>query len=201
MGLSFGMLLNLTSDTGKLQLVRKLFELKFGENVDGVLAKRINHLLKKQILGVTKKSLSPVQFYNAIFMDKTLAQHFIGLQGLMKNYYGAEMHELDSDNAMAARQINNWIFQTTNRLLTSSIDSTSLDLMTRPLIFVNIICLKGYWAKKFDPRKTFYDKFYLTETSSKRGFKSMYFMTQKSNFKYYETKQFQAGTKLFQPVY
>jgi serpin B len=148
-------------------------------------------------LNVTKKSIVPIRIWNACFVDNSISSKVSSLESALQNYYNAEIFTLEDDPTRATKQINSWVSKSTKRIINQVVENRLLDLMTKPIILVNVVHFKGFWKKKFDPKFTKYEQFNLTETKNLRPYKNIYMMTQTSEFDYYETNEYQAGNTFF----
>jgi serpin B len=68
-----------------------------------------------------------------------------------KEYFNAEVKELDFAKAWALDTINNWCARKTNNLIKKPLDQISPDAM---MYLINAIYYKGIWANKFDKKET-----------------------------------------------
>ncbi len=68
-----------------------------------------------------------------------------------KEYFNAEVRELDFAQAWALDTINNWCARKTNNLIKEPLDEISPDAV---MYLINAIYFKGIWAKKFDNKET-----------------------------------------------
>ncbi len=68
-----------------------------------------------------------------------------------KEYFNAEVKELDFAKAWALDTINNWCARKTNNLIKKPLDQISGDAM---MYLINAIYFKGVWANKFDKKET-----------------------------------------------
>lgn len=73
-----------------------------------------------------------------------------------KNYFNAEIRELDFDKAGAVDTINEWCADKTNDLIKKPLDQISADAV---MYLINAIYFKGIWVKKFDKKNTFETNF------------------------------------------
>lgn len=68
-----------------------------------------------------------------------------------KEYFNAEVKELDFAESWALDTINNWCARKTNNLIKKPLDQISADAV---VYLINAIYFKGMWAKKFDSKET-----------------------------------------------
>ncbi|MDO9635272.1 MAG: serpin family protein [Paludibacter sp.] len=73
-----------------------------------------------------------------------------------KNYFNAEIRELDFDKAGAVDTINAWCAEKTNDLIKEPLDRISADAV---MYLINAIYFKGIWVKQFDKKQTFETNF------------------------------------------
>jgi serine protease inhibitor len=102
-----------------------------------------------------------------------------------KQFYDAQVTELDFDNPASAATINQWVNDKTKGKIDQIVDNISGDTI---LFLINAIYFKGKWADEFAKDKTKEDAFNLESGSQKR----VPMMTQSGNYKYYDGKTFQA---------
>lgn len=84
---------------------------------------------------------------------------------LNRNYYGAEVAELDFDRPEAAATINRWVEEQTNGRIKDLIEPP-IDLQT-VLFLINALYFNAAWTEPFDPEQTREIPFYLPDGSSK----------------------------------
>ncbi len=68
-----------------------------------------------------------------------------------KEYFNAEVKELDFAKTWALDTINNWCARKTNNLIKKPLDQISPDAV---MYLINAIYFKGMWANKFDSKET-----------------------------------------------
>ncbi|HVG21534.1 MAG TPA: serpin family protein [Blastocatellia bacterium] len=102
-----------------------------------------------------------------------------------KQFYEAQLTELDFDGPAAITTINQWVSQSTRGKIDKIIDSIDRDTI---LFLINAIYFKGKWANEFAKDKTREDAFNLEGGSQKRA----QMMSQSGSYSYYEAKNFQA---------
>jgi serpin B len=102
-----------------------------------------------------------------------------------KQFYDAQVIELDFDNPAAITTINQWVSDSTRAKIDKIVDNIDRDTI---LFLINAIYFKGKWANEFAKEKTKEDVFHLESGSEKRA----PMMSQSGSYKYYETKNFQA---------
>jgi serine protease inhibitor len=125
-----------------------------------------------------------LQVANSLWARKgiKLNPEFVGRN---KQFYEAEVTELDFDNKESITTINRWVSDKTKGKINEIIDSIDRETI---LFLINAIYFKGKWAKEFAKEKTKDDVFRSEGGSQKR----VPMMSQSGNYKYYEGKTFQA---------
>ncbi len=124
----------------------------------------------------------------------TIANSLWGKQGMVfkptfinqnRQFYGAQVTDLDFLNPDASNQINNWVKEKTQGKISQIIDRLSPDDV---LVLVNAIYFNGTWTHPFDPSQTSPKPFHLLNGQVKNH----PLMTQSGDYKYLETSTFQA---------
>lgn len=96
------------------------------------------------------------------------------------NKYASDVESVNfAENVLAANTINKWVEAQTNEKIKDLIKSDSVNGDTR-MVLVNAVYFKGPWEKKFDPKLTEDDDFYVTKDVSKK----IPFMNKKDDFYY-----------------
>ena len=103
-----------------------------------------------------------------------------------QTFYNAEIRELDFSSTEALVTINNWVNENTAGKITEIIDK--IDEEFDRLFLINAVYFKGDWTYQFKPQKTTKRAFYLTDDQEV----IVEMMSQKSQFSYLETDNFQA---------
>jgi len=102
-----------------------------------------------------------------------------------QDFYQAKVSNLNFQDAAAPNIINNWVKENTSGKITKIVETIQPDAV---LFLINAIYFKGKWSKEFDKNKTAQYPFYITSGRQKQH----PMMSQDGNYKYYESKQFQA---------
>ncbi|NEU77815.1 serpin family protein [Nostoc sp. UIC 10630] len=102
-----------------------------------------------------------------------------------QDFYQAKVSNLNFKDAAASNIINNWVKENTKDKITKIVESIKPDQV---LFLINAIYFKGNWSNEFDKSQTAQYPFYIT--SGKRKQHPM--MSQESDYRYYESEQFQA---------
>jgi len=115
--------------------------------VNGLTPEQIN--LSYQMLVEALQSLDEdviFEIANAIYYMNSfpVKQEFIDLN---KNYYDAEVDDLDFSSPTALETINGWVAEKTHDKITKIIDQLSPDAR---MVLLNAIYFYGTWAKEFD---------------------------------------------------
>lgn len=102
-----------------------------------------------------------------------------------RQFYQAEVTDLDFRSPKAASTINNWVKQHTRNKIDKIIDRINADDV---MFLINAIYFKGNWTTQFDPKSTTNQPFQLSNGKQK----TVAMMSQRGDYRYYETDQFQA---------
>ena len=114
--------------------------------------------------------------------DIDLKQKFI--EGA-KDLYQAQVSNLDFADSRSKQIINDWVAKNTNNKISEIVDRTSSE---DALYLINAIYFKGIWSNKFDVNETTDRPFYRSPQSSQ----SIPMMSQKGDYRYYQSDRFQA---------
>ena len=112
----------------------------------------------------------------------TFKQEFIDTN---KIYFNAEVRSLNFNSPDAPTIINQWVDDKTHGKIEEIVDSISSDVV---MYLINAIYFKGIWTYEFEKSQTMDDQFNLIEGSVV----PCKMMSQKGDFKYVETPDFQA---------
>ena len=104
---------------------------------------------------------------------------------ILTSDYDAESRQFDINDPTVPTQVNNWISDKTNGLITNMIDN--LDDKT-VMLLINAIYFKGKWKSEFDTDNTITTSFYKPASTV-----SIPMMKQKSDFKVYVGDGFMLG--------
>jgi serpin B len=102
-----------------------------------------------------------------------------------KDYYNAEVTELNFLDPSAPQRINGWVKDKTKGRIDSIVDQLSPDAI---LYLINAIYFKGKWSAEFEKAKTKDDAFTLADGRQKQH----PMMNQSGNYRYLEGNGFQA---------
>jgi serine protease inhibitor len=102
-----------------------------------------------------------------------------------KNFYAAEVSELDFNDPRSLSTINSWVKNKTRSKIEKIIDQISADSV---LFLINAIYFKGKWTTEFDPAKTKEENFF-TSPGKKEPVKMM---RRRGDFQYQEQPDFQS---------
>jgi len=102
-----------------------------------------------------------------------------------KQYYAAEVTNLDFNKPAAPLTINSWVRNKTDNLIDKIVDQISPETI---LFLVNAMYFKGQWENEFDKEKTKEDDFQLPTGRQKK----VQMMSQSGRYRYFADKDFQA---------
>ncbi|MBN3925010.1 serpin family protein [Nostoc sp. NMS4] len=102
-----------------------------------------------------------------------------------QDFYQAKVSNLNFKDAAASSIINNWVKENTNGKITKIVEKIEPNQV---LFLINAIYFKGNWSNEFDKKQTALYPFYIT--SGRRKQHPM--MSQKGDYRYYESEEFQA---------
>ncbi|MBN4003271.1 serpin family protein [Nostoc sp. LPT] len=100
-------------------------------------------------------------------------------------FYKAKVSNLNFQDPAAPNIINNWIKDNTNGKINKIVDKIE---PSQVLFLINAIYFKGKWSQEFNKNKTAQYPFYSTSGRPKQ----QPMMSQNGDYRYYESKQFQA---------
>ncbi|MBN3938770.1 serpin family protein [Nostoc sp. NMS9] len=102
-----------------------------------------------------------------------------------QDFYQAKVSNLNFQDAAASSIINNWVKENTNGKITKIVENIEPDQV---LFLINAIYFKGNWSNEFDKKQTAPYPFYITFGRQKQ----QPMMSQKGDYRYYESEKFQA---------
>ena len=102
-----------------------------------------------------------------------------------RQFYGAEVRELNFDSPAAAQMINAWVKDKTAGKIDKIVDQISAETI---LFLINAIYFKGKWTAQFDAKLTREDEFTMAAGAKKRH----PMMNQKGRYSYFESDTLQA---------
>ncbi|MCY7321861.1 MAG: serpin family protein, partial [Phormidesmis sp. CAN_BIN36] len=102
-----------------------------------------------------------------------------------QTFYAAEVESLDFADPSAPGQINGWVKKITQGKISEIVDRIDADQV---MFLINAIYFKGKWMTEFDKSQTTDRPFNLANGRQKQH----PMMSQKGEYRYYETQQFQA---------
>lgn len=109
-------------------------------------------------------------------------------QSVATDTYRSGVENVDfRQNAVAAKQINDWVESQTNKKIQNLIQPSSLSGDTR-LVLVNALYFHAKWVNEFDKYGTRKQKFFTNDKNSV----DVDMMSQTSNFNYYESAELDA---------
>ncbi|MEH2050217.1 serpin family protein [Nostoc sp.] len=102
-----------------------------------------------------------------------------------QDFYQAKVSNLNFKDAAASNIINNWVKENTNGKINKIVETIEPNQV---LFLINAIYFKGNWSNEFDKKETEQQPFYITPGRRKQH----PMMSQKGDYRYYESEQFQA---------
>ncbi|MBG1264945.1 serpin family protein [Nostoc sp. WHI] len=102
-----------------------------------------------------------------------------------QDFYQAKVSNLDFKDAAASSIINNWVKENTKGKITKIVETIEPN---KVLFLINAIYFKGSWSNEFDKNQTAEYPFYVKSGEQKQH----PMMSQKGDYRYYESEQFQA---------
>jgi serine protease inhibitor len=102
-----------------------------------------------------------------------------------RQFYGAEVAELNFDDPSAPATINAWVSDKTSGKIARIVDQIGSDTI---LFLINAIYFKGQWSAQFDKARTKEEPFTLSDGRQKK----VQMMTQSGEYDYFEGPNFQA---------
>jgi serine protease inhibitor len=102
-----------------------------------------------------------------------------------KNFYAAEVSELDFNDPKSLSTINSWVNNKTRGKIEKIIDQISADSV---LFLINAIYFKGKWTTEFDPAKTKEENFFTSPGKQEQ----VKMMRQRGDYQYQEQPEFQS---------
>jgi len=94
-----------------------------------------------------------------------------------KNYYYADVNELNFNNPNAVKTINDWIALKTHNKIKNVLSSIPADVM---MYLINALYFNGMWSQEFNKDMSFTDDFY-----GKNGVVQVKYMKNKSSYRYF----------------
>lgn len=148
------------------------------QGADGAPAERMRHALELLDINLAAigyrslmemlNSIDDVTFHiaNKVFVHSQciLKEKF---RTIAREYFLTEIESITfaPDNISAAKKINDWVENETNKKIKNVIQPHDLNSDTRSVL-INAVYFKGNWLKQFNPKFTSRDKFYLNDTDS-----------------------------------
>ncbi|MFW9259144.1 serpin family protein [Nostoc sp. CALU 546] len=102
-----------------------------------------------------------------------------------QDFYQTKVSNLNFKDAAASSTINNWVKENTNGKINKIVETIEPNQV---LFLINAIYFKGNWSNEFDKQETAQHPFYITSGKQKQH----PMMSQKGDYRYYESEQFQA---------
>ena len=154
--------------------------------VEGIEAKKLNQA-NASLMNLFHRSSKQVQLNvaNSIWLNENY--HFqTEFAQNNKDYYNAEIQEIDINDSGSPKMINNWVKDKTNGKIGEIVESPlDPDLVT---VLINAIYFKGDWKYEFDKSQTEDRPFYSADGTTK----SIPLMTLHEKLAYMENENLQA---------
>ena len=154
--------------------------------VEGIEAKKLNQA-NASLMNLFHRSSKQVQLNvaNSIWLNEKY--HFqTEFAQNNKDYYNAEIQEIDINDSGSPKMINNWVKDKTNGKIGEIVESPlDPDLVT---VLINAIYFKGDWKYEFDKSQTEDRPFYSADGTTK----SIPLMTLHEKLAYMENENLQA---------
>ena len=155
---------------------------------EGIAVEELNKA-NASMLSVLNKEAKGIQLNtaNSLWLNEkfTFQKEF---ESSNKDYFNAEIAEIDIANSKSPVRINNWVKGATNGKIEEIVDSP-LDA-NLVAVLINAIYFKGSWTNEFDKNETKDRPFQLLNGSVK----DVPLMTMREEFSYLENGKFQAIT-------
>ncbi len=145
-------------------------------NYEGLTRQEVNEITEELIAVLVANSEGNLlEIANSLWYRNgfPVKEDFINLN---KNYYGAEVKELDFAQAGAVKTINDWVSAKTHGKIDKIIEKLEPEMM---MVLINAIYFNCVWETKFDKDDTHQGPFY---TESGSSFGQVDLMTVKSSF-------------------
>ena len=154
--------------------------------VEGIEAKKLNQA-NASLMNLFHRSSKQVQLNvaNSIWLNEKY--HFqTEFAQNNKDYYNAEIQEIDINDSGSPKMINNWVKDKTNGKIGEIVESPlDPDLVT---VLINAIYFKGDWKYEFDKSQTEDRPFYLADGTTR----NIPLMTLHEKLAYMENENLQA---------
>lgn len=166
---------------------------------NGTTREAMTRALELQGLSLAEVNAANAQFKNALEnadpqVKLEIANSLWARQGVQfqsefvkanKEFYQAEVAELDFNQASAITTINGWVSKSTHGKIDKIVEQINPDTL---LFLINAIYFKGSWSEKFDAAKTRPEAFKLAGGKQKQH----PLMAQSGRYSYFENDSFQA---------
>ncbi|MEH2319164.1 serpin family protein [Nostoc sp.] len=177
--IALAMTYNGASGTTQLAMAKTL-------ELQGLNLQEINSSYKaalKQLLDNSDPNVQ-LKIANSLWANKNVSFRPDFLQRT-QDFYQAKVSNLNFQDPAAPGIINNWVKENTNGKITEIVETIK---PSDVLFLINAIYFKGKWSQEFDKNQTAQYPFYIT--SGRQKLEPM--MSQNGDYRYYESKQFQA---------
>ncbi|MEH2121927.1 serpin family protein [Nostoc sp.] len=179
--IALAMTYNGASGTTQLAIAKTL-------ELQGIKLQEINSSYKaalKQLLDNSDPNVQ-LKIANSLWANKNVSFRPDFLQRT-QDFYQAKVSNLNFQDPAAPNIINNWVKENTNGKIEQIIGKIE---PSQVLFLINAIYFKGKWSKEFDKSQTAQYPFYSTPGKPKQH----PMMSQTGDYRYYESKQFQAAS-------
>lgn len=180
--LSVSLALSMTYNGANGETKAEIAKLLEAQDIEIRKVNTFNQKLQSSLLNIGKGT--EIAIANSLWAneDVSLKQSFVDIT---RNYYQAEIRNLNFDSPDAVKRINAWVKQKTKDKINSIVNSTSNDTV---MILVNAIYFKSAWSKPFKKSNTT-PKPFILENGQEIQHPAM---SQSDLYRYLETPQFQA---------
>jgi len=189
LALLLGILMNLSTRSGQVQIAQKLLSLSFTE--DPVFVNKFNHYCKKVLIGPmenagggSNESASVGLFFSPKLKGAFQQMVDNGTIAEIKKHYFAKSKVYSS----VLEDINEWSDDVSKGVFPSVVEANAFSGGAHNrLIIVNVCYFKHDWKYRFESKNIIYDKFKLSSLESK----NIYMMTQYGTFLWMDGEHFQ----------
>lgn len=160
-------------------------EIEDALEISGLSEKEINEATEALLASLTRNEEKlEITLANSLWLnnDFSFQDKF---EKNMKDYFAAEIAEIDINDDASAKQINDWVKKETNNMIDEIVESP----LPKDIVayIINALYFNGTWQYEFDENLTYNDIFY-----TENGEQDMPFMSLDKEFTYLETDDFQA---------
>lgn len=152
--------------------------------LEGLSLKDINLGYQKLQTNLQQASEVQLSIANSLWANREIPFKHQFLKN-NRQFYQAQVTNLDFNNSQSKNIINNWVKEATNQKIRQIVDYLNPDDV---LFLINAVYFKGNWSHQFDKNLTQEKPFYLSADFAKPH----PMMSQRREYSYYENEQFQA---------